>query len=114
TAVSSLYISKLYSRNSIFSEMETLAPGRFLPSWQSLSGYETPEWFRNAKFGIWAHWGPQCAQIPNLALRNHSGVSYPDSDCQLGRKRPGASVSISENMLFRLYSFEIYKDETAV
>lgn len=19
-----------------------------------------PEWFRNAKFGIWAHWGPQC------------------------------------------------------
>ena len=21
---------------------------------------EMPEWFRNAKFGIWAHWGPQC------------------------------------------------------
>ena len=19
-----------------------------------------PEWFRDAKFGIWAHWGPQC------------------------------------------------------
>ncbi len=22
--------------------------------------HETPEWFRDAKFGIWAHWGPQC------------------------------------------------------
>ena len=20
----------------------------------------TPDWFRDAKFGIWAHWGPQC------------------------------------------------------
>jgi len=19
-----------------------------------------PEWFKDAKFGIWAHWGPQC------------------------------------------------------
>ena len=21
-----------------------------------------PEWFRDAKFGIWAHWGPQCVE----------------------------------------------------
>jgi alpha-L-fucosidase len=26
---------------------------------ESLAGYEIPEWFRDAKFGIWAHWGPQ-------------------------------------------------------
>ncbi|MBN2806596.1 MAG: alpha-L-fucosidase, partial [Prolixibacteraceae bacterium] len=32
----------------------------FEPTWESLSQYEVPEWFRNAKFGIWAHWGPQC------------------------------------------------------
>jgi alpha-L-fucosidase len=25
----------------------------------SLSKYETPAWFRDAKFGIWSHWGPQ-------------------------------------------------------
>ena len=31
------------------------------PTWQSLaSHYRVPEWFRDAKFGIWAHWGPQC------------------------------------------------------
>ncbi|MCI4589490.1 alpha-L-fucosidase [Sphingobium sp. BYY-5] len=36
-----------------------IPPGRFNSSVQSLKGYETPEWFRDAKFGIWSHWGPQ-------------------------------------------------------
>lgn len=34
---------------------------RFEPTWESLqANYRTPEWYRDAKFGIWAHWGPQC------------------------------------------------------
>jgi len=33
--------------------------GPFEPTWESLSQqYDCPEWFRDAKFGIWAHWGP--------------------------------------------------------
>src|SRR5580658_237760 len=28
---------------------------------ESLRQYQVPEWFRDAKFGIWAHWGPQSA-----------------------------------------------------
>ena len=36
------------------------ARGPFRPDWDSLAAYRTPDWFRNAKFGIWAHWGPQC------------------------------------------------------
>jgi alpha-L-fucosidase len=39
---------------------EPVASGKFEPTWQSLQQYKAPEWFRNAKFGIWAHWGPQC------------------------------------------------------
>jgi len=39
---------------------EPIASGKFQPEWQSLEQDQTPEWFRNAKFGIWAHWGPQC------------------------------------------------------
>ena len=39
---------------------EPIAPGKYKPTWESLSDYQCPEWFRNAKFGIWAHWGPQC------------------------------------------------------
>lgn len=39
-----------------------IAPGPFAPYWDSLiRGYSAPDWFRDAKFGIWAHWGPQCA-----------------------------------------------------
>lgn len=34
--------------------------GPFQPDWASLAGYQTPEWYKNAKFGIWAHWGAQC------------------------------------------------------
>ncbi len=34
--------------------------GKFQPTWKSLEQYQVPEWYRDAKFGIWAHWGPQC------------------------------------------------------
>jgi alpha-L-fucosidase len=34
-------------------------PANFSPTWESLQRYQCPEWFRDAKFGIWAHWGPQ-------------------------------------------------------
>jgi alpha-L-fucosidase len=38
-----------------------VADGPFQPTWESLSsGYQVPDWYRDAKFGIWAHWGPQC------------------------------------------------------
>lgn len=41
---------------------EPMMTGRFEPTWESLRTYEVPEWFRDAKFGIWAHWGPQCVE----------------------------------------------------
>lgn len=43
-------------------EDEPMMTGKFEPTWKSLKQYEVPEWFRNAKFGIWAHWGPQCVE----------------------------------------------------
>ncbi|HVU18111.1 MAG TPA: alpha-L-fucosidase [Candidatus Didemnitutus sp.] len=43
-----------------FPQTEPMAAGPFQPTWESLGHYEVPEWFRDAKFGIWAHWGPQC------------------------------------------------------
>jgi len=41
-------------------EEAIIQKGKFEPRWESLQQYQTPEWYRNAKFGIWAHWGPQC------------------------------------------------------
>ena len=41
---------------------EPMMQGKFEPTWESLEKYQVPEWFRNVKFGIWAHWGPQCVE----------------------------------------------------
>lgn len=37
-----------------------IAAGPFSASWESLKRCRAPEWFRDAKFGIWAHWTAQC------------------------------------------------------
>jgi alpha-L-fucosidase len=37
----------------------TLTPGSFSGTPASLQAYRFPAWFNDAKFGIWAHWGPQ-------------------------------------------------------
>jgi alpha-L-fucosidase len=34
-----------------------VAEGPFRNDWQSLRAYQAPEWFRDAKFGIFIHWG---------------------------------------------------------
>src|SRR5580698_5750740 len=33
------------------------AQDRYQATWESLSKYKTPEWYRDAKFGIFIHWG---------------------------------------------------------
>jgi alpha-L-fucosidase len=38
----------------------TVTDGPFQPNWESLTNYQCPDWFRDAKFGIWACWTPQC------------------------------------------------------
>ena len=40
-----------------------IADGPFKPDMDSLKQYQCPEWFRDAKFGIWAHWGPQAVPM---------------------------------------------------
>ena len=34
--------------------------GPYQPTWDSLLQYDCPEWYRDAKFGLWNHWSPQC------------------------------------------------------
>jgi alpha-L-fucosidase len=42
-------------------EREPIHSGKYQPTMESLSDYQCPQWFEDAKFGIWAHWGVQCA-----------------------------------------------------
>jgi len=54
-ACSALAFSRIASSQS----SATAAP--FAGTRESLRAYRVPEWFRDAKFGIWSHWGPQSA-----------------------------------------------------
>jgi alpha-L-fucosidase len=36
---------------------KVIARGRFKDTWDSLSQYHVPEWYRDARFGIFIHWG---------------------------------------------------------
>jgi alpha-L-fucosidase len=38
-----------------------ITPGKFEGTRASLKAYTIPDWFADAKFGIWSHWGPQSA-----------------------------------------------------
>ena len=36
---------------------QVIANGPFQASWDSLKQYTVPDWYRDAKFGIFIHWG---------------------------------------------------------
>jgi alpha-L-fucosidase len=45
-------------RKALLSEVEkTASAGPYSPDWESLRHYEIPDWFKDAKFGIFIHWG---------------------------------------------------------
>ena len=50
-----------------------IADGPFDPTWESIAAHHpgTPEWFREAKFGVWIHWGPQAAGRSNDWYAKH-------------------------------------------
>ena len=67
---------------------DQIAKGPFKPNWDSLAtGYRTPDWFRDAKFGLWAHWGAQCvpeagdwyARSMNPLMLRHNLDDLPDA-----------------------------------
>lgn len=58
SALAGLYLSPLFGYSQILTPPDSQDP--FEPTWDSLEKYKVPDWFRDAKFGMWAHWGPQC------------------------------------------------------
>jgi len=45
-------------RNRLLADVEREGhEGKFRPDWNSLSAFEVPEWYKDAKFGIFIHWG---------------------------------------------------------
>ncbi len=59
----------------------------YLPTWESIDQRPVPEWFKNAKFGIFIHWGPYSvpayretnyAEWYAHAVMNRSGENFHD------------------------------------
>jgi alpha-L-fucosidase len=55
-----IWMKNAYLNAATLGSQNRIADGPFKPDWTSLEQYQTPEWYKNAKFGLWAHWGPQC------------------------------------------------------
>jgi alpha-L-fucosidase len=46
------------ARSAILKRVDEVnANGAFKPDWESLQHFEVPEWYKDAKFGIFIHWG---------------------------------------------------------
>lgn len=63
TVIPAIAMSKIMASTSYFldpSGSGEFAKVPFSPTWKSLEKYVVPQWYKDAKFGIWAHWGPQC------------------------------------------------------
>ena len=76
---------------------EPIAPGKFQPTWDSLKQYKTPDWFRNAKFGIWAHWGPQCEpEDSDWYARNMYIQGHPQNVYQVAHWGPPSQFGFKD------------------
>ncbi len=59
-----------------------ISPGPFKGTRESLREWQVPDWYRDAKFGIWAHWGPQSAieygdwYARNMYIQGHKQYEY--------------------------------------
>ncbi len=63
--------------------------GPYQANWDSLLSYEVPEWYRDAKFGIWAHWSPQCVpEYGDWYARNMYQEGSADYDYQIKHYGP--------------------------
>ena len=63
-------------------ELPQITPGPFKGTRESLKDWQVPAWYRDAKFGIWAHWGPQSAAeygdwyARNMYTQGHRQYEY--------------------------------------
>lgn len=82
---------------AVSEEHEPMMTGKYAPTWESLSEYSVPEWFRDAKFGIWAHWGPQCVEGSGDWMRVNGEAIYSTRPWQIFGEGPIASSDIKLN-----------------
>ncbi len=54
-AAAGLYLSNIFAQGQwLGTPFQPEISGPFKPTWESLMKYQVPDWFRDAKFGMWA------------------------------------------------------------
>ena len=76
----------------------TTTTGPFSPTWDSLKTHRDPEWFRDAKLGIYTHWGP---------------VTVGCEDCPKGGQWYGGEIYNPRNPVFAFHK-QHFGDQTKV
>ena len=72
------YLSILLILTGLMNVKEVAAQP-FEPTWESLKQYKVPEWFKDAKFGIYFHWGVY--SVPTFGTEWYSRHMYlPNSE----------------------------------
>jgi alpha-L-fucosidase len=77
----SLIVHLLMAQLAIVMPVTILAQDVYEPNWNSLKKWQTPQWLRDAKFGIYTHWGIYSVpgQGPNGTWYANQVYTKPDS-----------------------------------
>lgn len=59
---------------SLITSLSAQETNKVEPNWKSINAVnEAPEWFQNAKFGIYAHWGPVSSAFEGTEKKHYAG-----------------------------------------
>ena len=65
----------MYDMKPYLAEIDrVIAQGPYKDTWESLGNFQVPDWYRNAKFGIFIHWGVY--SVPSYASEWYSRSMY--------------------------------------
>ena len=69
----------MYDMKPYLAEIDrVIEKGPYKDTWESLGKFEVPEWYRNAKFGIFIHWGVY--SVPSFGSEWYSRCMYIKED----------------------------------
>lgn len=88
---------------------EVIAKGTYQDTWESLQQYEQPRWFRDAKFGIFIHWGVY--SVPAFANEWYSRNMYIQGTPEFAFMFGTAVVDIERGQFADVKPFHWQTDE---
>jgi alpha-L-fucosidase len=87
-------------RNTLLKEADRQSnDGPFRPDWESLRHYEIPQWYKDAKFGIFIHWGvysvpsAESEWYPRNMYKPEEGA-YKDFQARFASKDPAQKDAV--------------------